>query len=212
MDFNPHLDLKGQHAFLGASKYHWINYDEDDLYKRINTYYATEIGTLLHNEACKHIKHGFKLTNYDKKSVVLELLDNGIPEYVMNSIDFDSIFNNLKTYVNDAIGFKMTPEQVLYYSKNCFGTADTISFNKHDILRIHDYKSGTTPAHMEQLYVYAALFCLEYMVKPGDIQIETRIYQNNDIFSDQPNATVIGPIMDKIVYFDKLINELKERA
>ena len=203
MDFNPHSNLKGMHAFLGASKYHWINYDKDDLIKKLISYYASEMGTLLHGEACKHIRHGFKLTNHDKKSVLLELLDKGIPGYV---------YSNLKNYVNDAIGFNMRPEQILRYSDNSFGTADAIAFNKHDILRIHDYKSGSTPAHMEQLYVYAALFCLEYCYKPGDIQIETRIYQNNDIFIDQPDATVIAPIMDQIVYFDKLIEELKERA
>ena len=28
MIFNKHSALEGQHAFLGASKYHWINYDE----------------------------------------------------------------------------------------------------------------------------------------------------------------------------------------
>ena len=28
MIFNNHSNLEGQHAFLGASKYHWINYDE----------------------------------------------------------------------------------------------------------------------------------------------------------------------------------------
>ena len=28
MNFNRHSNLEGQHAFLGASKYHWINYDE----------------------------------------------------------------------------------------------------------------------------------------------------------------------------------------
>lgn len=212
MDFNPHSELKGQHSLLSPSKYHWINYNEDDLFKKIVSYYAAEMGTLLHAEAYKHIKHGFKLTNHDKKSVILELLDQGIPGYVIDSIDFDSIFSNLKNYVNDAIGFKMEPEQVLSYSKYCMGTADAISFNKNDLLRIHDYKSGTTPAHMEQLYIYAALFCLEYGYKPGAIQIETRVYQNNEIFVDQPDAAVIGPIMDKIIYFDKLIKELKERA
>ena len=29
MNFNNHSNLEGQHAFLGASKYHWINYGED---------------------------------------------------------------------------------------------------------------------------------------------------------------------------------------
>lgn len=32
MNFNNHLNLEGQHAFLGASKYHWINYAESLLF------------------------------------------------------------------------------------------------------------------------------------------------------------------------------------
>ena len=31
MVFNKHSDLEGSHAFLSASKYHWINYDEEKL-------------------------------------------------------------------------------------------------------------------------------------------------------------------------------------
>jgi hypothetical protein len=103
----------------------------------------------------------------------------------------------------------MDPEVVLYYSDNCFGTADAISFDKK-LLRIHDFKSGIIPAHMEQLEIYAALFCLEYDVAPGDIQIELRIYQNDEIFIEMPSAEVILPIMDKIISFDKIINQTKQ--
>ena len=31
MNWNRHSDLEGSHAFLSASKYHWINYDADKL-------------------------------------------------------------------------------------------------------------------------------------------------------------------------------------
>ena len=112
-------------------------------------------------------------------------------------------------YVNDAIGFRMTPEQVLYFSPNCFGTADAISFEKN-FLRIHDLKTGTTPASLKQLYIYAALFCLEYDVKPGEIECELRIYQSDNILIDNPTADDILPIMDKIIIFDRLINEISE--
>ena len=111
-------------------------------------------------------------------------------------------------YVNDAIGFKMQPEQVLYYSDNCFGTADAFIFRNY-LLRIHDLKTGVTPAHMEQLEIYAALFCLEYNKKPGEIEMELRIYQNNEIVVHHPTADDILPIMDKIVTFDKIIEKLK---
>jgi len=114
----------------------------------------------------------------------------------------------LNMYVNDAIGFRMTPEQPLYYSENCFGTADAISF-RNKMLRIHDFKSGVVPAHMEQLEIYAALFCLEYKVNPADIDIELRIYQSDQILYHNPTAEDIVPIMDKIITFDRLINKIK---
>jgi hypothetical protein len=111
-------------------------------------------------------------------------------------------------YVNDAIGYQMIPEQPLFFSENCFGTADAISF-KNGLLRIHDLKTGVTPAHMEQLKIYAALFCLEYNVKPGEIDTELRIYQFDDVDICEPAVDEILPIMDKIITFDKLINKIK---
>ena len=116
----------------------------------------------------------------------------------------------LNAYVNDAIGFKMTPEQILFYSDNCFGTADAIAF-RGDLLRIHDLKTGAIPAHMEQLEVYAALFCLEYKVKPADIRMELRLYQSDDILVGNPTVEDIAPIMDKIITFDRIINKIKEQ-
>jgi hypothetical protein len=112
-------------------------------------------------------------------------------------------------YVNDAIGFRMDTEVVLYYSDRFFGTADSISF-RDGFLRIHDLKTGKLPVHMEQLEIYAALFCLEYKVKPGDIQIELRIYQNDEIIYHNPTAEDIVPIMDKIVHLNKILSKLDE--
>ena len=111
-------------------------------------------------------------------------------------------------YVNDAIGFKMQPEQILYYSDNCFGTVDTISFKKN-FLRIHDLKNGETPASMKQLMVYNALFCLEYDVNPRDIETELRLYQSDDVLIYVPEPEEIRKIMDTIITFDKRIELLK---
>ena len=102
----------------------------------------------------------------------------------------------------------MTPEQVLFYSENCFGTTDAIAF-RNNLLRIHDFKSGVVPAHMEQLDIYAALFCLEYAVRPADIEIELRLYQNSEIVYANPTADDILPIMEKIITFDKIINKIR---
>lgn len=212
MQFNRHTDFEGKHAILSASSWRWLNDDTESLKKRMCSQYATDIGTLLHNVAYKHIKYRIKLNKYDKKNVMLELLSHGIPGFVVDALNFDAMFDNLMAYVNDAIGFRMEPEVVLYYSRNFFGTTDAIAYSEvNRTLRIHDYKSGTTPAHMEQLLIYAALFCLEYRIKPTEIEeTELRIYQNNDVIYLNAVADDIIPIVDKIVTFDKYIIDIKE--
>lgn len=182
MNFNRHFELEGRHAFLSASKWHWINYDEGKLFDSYCNFRAKERGTRIHAFAKECISLGIKLPKSKK---------------------------TLNMYVNDAIGFKMTPEQPLYFSENCFGTADTISF-KNNLLRIHDLKTGETPASMNQLFVYTALFCLEYEFEPKDIDAELRIYQSDEIMIHEPCEDDIRPIMDQIIKFDKIITKLKE--
>lgn len=58
--------------------------------------------------------------------------------------------------------------------------------------------------------VYAALFCLEYRVKPGDIKIELRLYKNDEVEVFNPTAEDILPIMDKIVSLNKIMEEIDE--
>lgn len=182
MNFNNHFHLVGKHAFLGASKFHWINYDEEKVADSYSKFLAVQRGTELHDFAAQCIKLGQKLPGSRK---------------------------TLNMYVNDAIGYRMTPEQILYYSDNCFGTADAIAF-RNNTLRIHDLKTGVTPTHMEQLLIYAALFCLEYKIKPGELKlIELRIYQNDDYTVMNPTAEDILPIMNKIIAADKVINKMK---
>ena len=181
MVFNKHYNLKDKHAFLGASKYHWINYSDDKLIQTFHKLQTKKLGIRLHAYAAECINLGQKLPKSKK---------------------------TLNLYVNDAIGYKMTPEQILYYSDNCFGTADAVSF-RNNLLRIHDLKTGENPAHMEQLEIYAALFCLEYALRPEDIAIELRLYQNNEVVILKPEADVIRSIMDKIVFFDEVVEKLK---
>ena len=183
MNFNKHSDLLGQHAFLGASKYHWLNYDDDKLVQSYLSSLAVQKGTELHELACNLIRLGVKLPK--SKST-------------------------LNAYVNDAIAYRLTPEQPLYFSRNCFGTADAISFNEKDrFLRIHDLKTGVTPAHMEQLEIYAALFCLEYHKQPQDLGMELRIYQNNEVLIHSPRSEGIESIMHLIIRFDSKIEKMR---
>lgn len=210
MNFNRHFAQEGKHAILSASSWRWINDDKDSLVKRITSSYAQSIGTILHGLAYRHIKYRIKMNKYDKKNVMLELLSNGIPGIVIDSIDFDRMFENLMAYVNDGVGFKLSPEVVLYYSDNFFGTADAIGFNENDrILRIHDYKSGVIPAHIEQLEIYAALFCLEYRFKPHEINTHLQIYQSADVLYHNPEPGEIKEIIDKIVEYDKFLNQIR---
>jgi len=181
MKFNDHARYRGSHAFLGASNPSWINYDEEKL---VATYYsrqATKRGNELHDLAATLIRLREKLPKTTR---------------------------TLNMYVNDAIGYKMNPEQILFYSDNAYGTADAISF-RNGRLRIHDLKTGVTPARMEQLEVYAAYFCLEYKIKPSDIEIDLRIYQNDTIIQHHATAEDIVPIIDKAIYYDRLIDKLK---
>lgn len=208
MEFFKHSDLEGKHAMLAPSQPYWLRYSEEELFQKYVSSYAQAMGTALHELAETLITNGIKLKKTDKTVVLVHLLKCGIPRA---AIDMDRIYNNFMSYVNDAIGFRLTPEQILVYSEYCFGTADAISF-KNNFLRIHDYKSGTTPAKMEQLMVYAALFCLEYRQKPGEIEIELRIYQNDEIIYHNPTADEIGPIMDTIIHRDKLIREFNEEV
>lgn len=188
MIFQKHSNLEGLHAPFSASQSHWLRYDDE---KIIDTYLnkkAAAMGTRLHAWAKETIDLG-KITG----------------------IRMPKSKKTLYAYINDAIGFKMETEVVLLYSERFFGTADAISF-RNGVLRIHDLKTGKTPVHMEQLEVYAALFCLEYKVKPGDIEMELRIYQNDEVLVHTPTAEDILPIMDKIVHLNKLLEKIDEEG
>lgn len=182
MIFNSHSELSGKHAFLSPSNYHWLNYDDQKLEARFYTVMSARRGSDLHALAHEAIRLGVKLSRANQA---------------------------LSTYVNDGIGYKMRCEQTLYYSDNCFGTADTICFRRNK-LRVHDLKNGVTSSSFKQLEVYAALFCLEYGVDPMEIEIELRIYQRDEILTLEPTPEVILEIMEKIVDFDQQIRLIKE--
>ena len=180
MNFIKHSNLEGLHAPFSASQSSWLRYSDDKAIEVYTNKKAAEMGTRFHQWAKDTIDLGIKQPR-SKKTIY--------------------------AYVNDAIGFKMSTEVVLYYSDRFFGTADSICF-RNGMLRIHDLKTGKTPVHMEQLEVYAALFCLEYKVKPSDIDMELRIYQNDQILYHNPTAEDIVPIMDKIVHLNNLLEKI----
>lgn len=180
MIFTKHSNLEGLHAPFGASQSAWLRYDDEKILATYNNMKAKEIGTRLHAWAKETIDLGIKQPR-SKKTIY--------------------------AYVNDAIGYKMDTEIVLFYSPRFFGTADSICF-RNGTLRIHDLKTGVTKVHMEQLMIYAALFCLEYKIKPSDIEIELRIYQSDEVLYHNPTSESISSIMDRIVYLDKMLERL----
>lgn len=181
MNLNPHYELRGKHAFLSPSSPYWLAYDENKLVTSYKNSMAKEIGTRKHAFAAEAIALGEKLQRSKR---------------------------TLPMYVNDAIGFGMIPEQPVYYSDNCYGTADALSFKKN-FLRIHDLKTGETPGKMDQLRVYASLFCLEYNVDPKSIGSELRIYQNDEILVCNPTPEELIDIMNHIVWADSIVERVK---
>ena len=184
MRLKSHSQLQGRHAFLSPSNYHWINYTEERLAERFVSAMAARRGTELHDFAHEAIRLGISLP------------DNG---------------STLSMYVNDAIRFEMSVEQPLHYSENCFGHADTLSYVP-GLLRVHDLKTGYIPGSHHQLEVYAALFCLDYIVSPFEIDMELRIYQSDEVRSFDPYPETISHLMDKIILFDQKIQQLKEEG
>lgn len=184
MKFFDHSRMEGRHAFLSASKYHWIRYDEDKLFETFSNAMDAALGTRLHAFA--------------KEAILMKIR---MPETTAT----------LNAFINDAIGFRMTPEVMLVASENAFGTADAISFHDN-ILRIHDLKNGVNPAKMDQLLVYACFFLIEYRYKPNEIKIVLRIYQNDDIVEYIPELDELAHIIDKILTSDELINQWKAQV
>lgn len=183
---NHNRDMKdGEHAFLSPSTYSWLNYSDEKLFQTYINKLASVRGTELHALAKDLIKMRILLP--DTKQT-------------------------LNMYVNDAIRLKMEPEVKLYYSKFCFGTADCIGM-KDGIIRVWDLKTGKIKASFQQLRIYLALFFLEYPeYKPGLVDgMETRIYQGDEIRTENPSVEDILPIMDKIVRYTKILGGLEER-
>lgn len=190
MHFRPHYELEGKHAFMAPSNYHWLNYDGDKIDKVFYTSQAARLGDRKHALAAELISLRVKLPEIQK---------------------------TMNLYVNDAIGYKMTPEQKLYYSDNCFGTCDAISFRLEPktgrwMLRIHDLKTGTTRTSMKQLEIYASLFCIEYDFDPADIDIELRIYKSDDVEVYEPELNDLIAIMEQIKFMDNRIEDIKKEA
>lgn len=181
MDFKKHFHLEGRHAFLSPSNYAWLRYDDEKLVSRFFTSQEAALGTRKHKLASELIAMGIKLPANGK---------------------------TINMYVNDAIGYRMTPELALYYSDNCFGHADAVGFRRNK-LRIFDLKNGVSKPGIDQLLAYAALFCLEYGFKPFDIDYDLRFYYQDDVHKFETDPADVAQAIAQIVHCDKIIEQLK---
>lgn len=218
--FHEHPELRGKHAFLGASNHSWTKDTPEQLYNRIVSSYATQRGTKFHTIAKYLIKTGIKLSDtVDSRNLVMALmmLDNLVvddedrPIHIPKEfINLEQIFPTLMAYVNDGIGFGMSPEVKLKHSDEAFGTVDTICFTRN-VLRIHDLKTGVKPASFEQLIIYAALYFLEYKKKLEKVEVVLALYQNGEIFEYRPDKSEIAEKMETIItdatYVQKILDE-----
>lgn len=182
MSFNKNTRIIGQHAFLSPSNYYWLDYDEDKLRATFFNKQQAARGDRL---------HAFAQQAIDLK---IRQADNG---------------TTLSMYINDAIGFRMQAEVPLYYSDDCFGTADACGF-RDNTLRISDLKTGVSPADMKQLLIYAGIFCWEYSTNPNDIKIILRIYQMDAIEEMLPDPADIVMVMSRIKTQAALVAYLRE--
>lgn len=189
MKWHRYPELEGKHAFLSASQCSWLNYDPKTLVTRYENSKAKEFGTELHERASELIK---------------------LKIYLREGGRYPALAN----FVNDAIDYDMDSEIILFYSKFAFGTADAIkyiepnSINPRGLLRIHDLKTGVSKPKRDQLLVYCAYFCLEYMVDPMNTDFICRLYQGNNVDEWMPESEDINDIMDTIMEFSGVLENI----
>ena len=201
---------KGKHALFSGSVYSWSNIKsetDEDFEEAIRTRYynsfAKDVGTIMHAWACDRIRFRLNAVKSDSKSLLIYILKcyESNRDYIPRSIAayyVDKCFPNVMAYIKDANGFRLDPEVDLKYAEDFYGTADAILYKKDEFLRIHDLKTGTTPASLRQLEIYAAFCCLEYNIDPASVFIELRIYQNDEILIGNPTGEDIKALMDQV--------------
>lgn len=210
MQWHEHLNLEGRHSFLAPSNHSWKNYDDSKLISVFEGNKRKIEGTYLHQWAEDLIKSVNRTKDILRMTGSKRIFRIDIDAVRMEG-DKDSVVRESKAketvfmYVADAIKFDMAAEIPLSYDdRYCFGTADAIQFDGQ-LLRIHDLKTGETPASIDQLIIYAALFCLEYNQDPNRLIFELRIYQTDQILIHKPTNEEIIDMMNRIIHLVEVL-------
>lgn len=184
MRWNNHSDLEGKHSFLSPSSPAWLRYDDHKLERVFLERLEAIRGTEEHDFAARAIKLGHRMPDEPK---------------------------TLNMYINDCIGWRLKPEVHLFWSDFCHGTADAVGFSESKLLlRISDLKTGRTRTTLDQLIIYAGLFCLEYDIpRPWELTTELRIYQNNRIKLEVVDPDEVFHAMDRILTGTRLLEQMR---
>jgi len=223
MNLNDHSRLRGKHALLSPSNPSFLSKTPDEIRNYIYSGLRSELGSLIHKWAFYKIESRSRVTS--ARDAARSLRDYIFQKYyieerrvlasegkrllkVLSKLPKE-VLETVCDYINDAIGFRMTAEVIVAISDLMFGTSDAIIFNGK-MLRVHDLKTGSTAAKIEQLLSYDAIFCYEYNINPFEIEHEVRIYQNGDILVSNPTGEIIQPIVDKLIVCEQIANEFEE--
>lgn len=207
------------HAPFPPSQSSWLNYSDEQLVDALKTKHRAELGTEAHEWASVQIVLGSKVssTREAEKGVKTHIYEkyNKDPEYRelllkhMRYIPSES-YASIRMFVNDSIGFRMESEKQLYFSEYFNGTSDAIKYyDKEKLLRVSDLKTGSRPAKIEQVFIYASLYCLQYKLDPLKTNFETRIYQNGEIYIEQPFGEDIADIVQNIIHKNKVLTKFE---
>ena len=213
------------HAPFPPSQPSWLNYTDEQLIEALKNKYRAEIGTEIHEWAShqiilsskvsgiKEVEKGVKTHIYEKyMEKYSKCYDPEFGTLLLKHLHYipGEAFLTTKQFINDSIGFRMESEKRLTVSSMIYGTADAVRYyTKENLLRVSDLKTGKRPAKIEQVFIYAALYCYEYKLKPLNTNFEARIYQNGEIFIEQPSGEDINEILINIVHKDEVAKKFE---
>lgn len=213
MSFQMFSQDPNDHAPFSPSSPSWINMTDEQVLSAWKNKFRTVLGTDIHEWASGEI-------NCHNKPASVREVARGIKRHIYNKYKRDpekldlmfrhlrylpsEAYGTVKTFINDVVTNDMLSEQKVGYSYFFNGTIDAVKFDKK-LLQIYDLKTGSTPAKFEQLYIYCAEYCLQHSINPFEISFEIRIYQNDEIFGENPASADILSLMDNIVHKNKIL-------
>lgn len=213
------------HAPFSPSQPAWLRYSDEELINAYKNKFRSEIGTEIHEWAShqiilgnkpsgiREVEKGVKTHIYEKYMCTYSKLYE--PEYgdiLLRHLRYlpGEAYISAKLFIGDSIGFHMESEQKLKLSNKINGTADAVRFYpKENLLRVSDLKTGSRPAKIEQVLIYAALYCYENRLDPLKTNFETRIYQNGVIHIEQPDKEDINDIYKNIVHKNEVLKRFE---